>query len=285
MCSLLGTQAAPCTQLQPNWMIPPEVSSLAPGETLGSPKGIYCAKWRVLDALAELRCVWCLCVRQGRRGDWGGPAREARGLGVKAVPHWALSAFRGRSVHPWELHLGVLGGGGRAGVFGSGGPQSPGNPVGTVVREESFGRVGRSRWGWGGGRRARGWAWPPRLLRNGGPRPASVSGPGCPALRSMALPAKRNSDFPQLPSGSVSDPEPTGGGPGWWGNTVALPCSPRLLRAQPGLWYVHKCQETSSRGGATVNLSALPGQLNPHAAAAEPVLWSPGATTTEAPAP
>ena len=52
---------------------------------------------------------------------------------------------------------------------------------------------------------------------------------------------KRNSDFPQLPSGSVSDPEPTGGGPGWWGNTVALPCSPRLLRAQPGLWYVHKC--------------------------------------------
>lgn len=130
-----------------------------------------------------------MCVRQGRRGDWGGPAREARGLGVKAVPHWALSAFRGRSVHPWELHLGVLGGGGRAGVFGSGGLQSPGNPVGTVVREEPSGRLGRSRWGWGGGRRARGWAWPPRLLRNGGPRPASVSGPGRPALRSGARPA------------------------------------------------------------------------------------------------
>ena len=98
--------------------------------------------WSAL-ALAELRCVWCVCVRQGRRGDWGGPAREARSLGVKAVPHWALSAFRGRSVHPWELHLGVLGGGGRAGVFGSGGLQSPGNPVGTVVREEPSGRLGR----------------------------------------------------------------------------------------------------------------------------------------------
>lgn len=34
-----------------------------------------------------------------------------------------------------------------------------------------------------------GWAWPPRLLRNGGPRPASVSGPGSQALRSGALAA------------------------------------------------------------------------------------------------
>ena len=53
----LGTQAAPCTQLQPNWMIPPEVSSLAPGETLGSPKGIYCAKWRVLEQGSGLQAV------------------------------------------------------------------------------------------------------------------------------------------------------------------------------------------------------------------------------------
>lgn len=75
----------------------------------------------------------CVCVRQGWRGGWGGPAREARGLGVKAVPQWAPSAFRGRSVHPWEPHMGGLGGGGRGGGFGSGGPQSPGNPVGTVV--------------------------------------------------------------------------------------------------------------------------------------------------------
>ena len=53
----LGTQDAPWTQLQPNWMIPPEVSSLVPGETLGSPKGIYCAKCRVLGQGSGLQAV------------------------------------------------------------------------------------------------------------------------------------------------------------------------------------------------------------------------------------
>lgn len=113
-----------------------------------------------------------MCVSgRGGEGSWGGPAREARGLGAKAVPHWALSAFRGRSVHPCEPHLGVLGGGGRAGGLWQWRTPEPRKPRRNGRGVRSLPGAWGARGGEVGGRGAHRWAWLPRLLRNGGPRP------------------------------------------------------------------------------------------------------------------